>query len=156
MENCHSRREFIESGAVAGGCLLLLCPLLARRGAAKAQPTPEAYVFDETMGYCCAECTPAKCKWLSDDMEFKSAKARELSEKYGKKIAPEEITCSRCRIPANRTPAAIKGCPTRACVIERNLLSCAHCRELPECKRANPVTRARALAIQRVVLGESS
>jgi hypothetical protein len=110
------------------------------------------YVFDERMGYCCAECTPEKCAWLGNDMEFKRKKALELSEKLGRKIAPEEITCSRCRIAANLTPEAIKGCAIRQCVVGKGLLSCAHCPDLAKCTRANPVTRDRALAIQRVVL----
>ena len=143
------RRDFLEAGAV--GACLMLCPMLVRRGAAEGEAAA-TYVFDETMGYCCAECTPEKCKWIGNDMEWKKQKAAELSEKYGRAIKAEEITCSRCRIPANRTPEAIGGCAIRKCVIERNLLSCAHCRELPECQRANPVTRERALAIQRVVL----
>jgi hypothetical protein len=151
MGTNESRREFIEIGAIAGGCLLL-CPLATRLAAVEAQATPETYVFDETMGYCCAECTPAKCKWLGNDMEFKTQKARELSEKLSKAIKPEEITCSRCRIPEKTTPEAIARCPIRACVVGRGLLSCAHCRELEACKRANPITRERALAIQSVVL----
>jgi hypothetical protein len=150
MAKSGSRREFIEAGVVAGGCLLL-CPLLARRGAAEAQSTPETLVFDERMSYCCAECTPEKCKWLSNDMEFKTKKARELSEKLGRTFKPEEITCSRCRVPDDQVFKSIKGCRIRQCVIDRKLLSCAHCRELPDCKQANPITRERAVAIRRVV-----
>jgi hypothetical protein len=152
MPKIRSRRDFIEAGAV-GGCLLL-CPLLARRSAAEAQPTPEACVFDERMSYCCAECTPEKCSWLGNDVEFKRKKALELSGKHGRKITPEEIMCSRCRIPESQALGGIKACPIRVCVIEKKLLSCAHCPELEQCRRANPVTRERALAIQRVVLGE--
>ena len=154
MMNVPGRREFVGKGLAAAGCLLL-CPLLARRGRAEAQASADAYVFDETMGYCCAECTPEKCKWLGNDMEFKAKKAAELSEKYGRAIRPEEITCSRCRIPAKLTPEAIGRCPIRQCVVERKLLSCAHCSKLAQCERANPITRARALAIQRVVLATS-
>ncbi len=154
MANRHSRREFIETGAIVGGCALL-CPLAARLRAADVRPTPEPYVFDETMGYCCAECTSEKCKWLGHDMEFKAEKARELSEKYGRTIKPEEVTCSRCRIPEKRTPEAIGRCAIRVCVVGKGLLSCAHCRELKECKRANPVTRERALTIQRALLGQA-
>ena len=148
-----NRREFIEAGAVAGGCLLL-CPSLTSRGAAQGQAPTGGYVFDETMAYCCAECTAEKCKWLGNDMTFKTEKARELSEKYGKTIKPEEITCSRCRVPEKRTPEAMKRCRIRACVVGKDLLSCAHCRELSECKIANPNSRERALAIQRVLLGQ--
>jgi hypothetical protein len=151
MGTNQSRRELIENGAIVGGCLLL-CPMAVRLAAEEARATPETYVFDETMGYCCAECTPAKCKWLGNDQEFKVQKARELSERLGKTIKPEEITCSRCRIPEKTTPEGIARCPIRACVVGRGLLSCAHCGELETCKRANPVTRERALAIQRVVL----
>ncbi len=153
MEMNQSRRAFIGTGALAGGCLLL-CPLAKHLRAAEAQATPEHYVFDETMGYCCAECTKEKCKWLGNDMEFKAEKARELSEKLGKTIKPEQITCSRCRIPEKLTPEVIARCPIRVCVVGKGLLSCAHCRELATCQRANPITRDRALAIQRAVLGD--
>jgi hypothetical protein len=148
-----SRRQFVESGAAV--CGLILCPLATRRVAAGDRETHKAPVFDETMAYCCAECTPEKCKWLSDDMEWKTQKAREVSEKIGRTIKPEEVTCSRCRIPEKRTAEGLKRCPIRACVVGKDLVSCAHCRELAECKIASPQTRERALAIQRIVLGPS-
>jgi hypothetical protein len=149
MPNAKSRRGFIEMGAV--GACAFLCPGLAAGATAEDEPETR-YVFDETMGYCCAECTPEKCAWLGNDMEFKKKKALELSERLGRKIAPEEITCSRCRVAADVAFEAIKGCATRQCVMAKGLLSCAHCPELEKCTRGNPVTRERALAIQRVVL----
>jgi len=153
MEKTSSRRDFIETGAVAGGWLLLR-PLPAPGATRQTQPTPERYVFDERMSYCCAECTPEKCKWLGNDMEFKTKKASELSKKLGRTLRPEEMTCSRCRVPEDEASDGIRGCRIRQCVVDKKLLSCAHCRELPVCKHGNPTTRERALAIQRVVLGE--
>jgi hypothetical protein len=149
-----TRRSFIEKGVLVGGCYLL-CPFLARRSAAGSREAEEAtYVFDERMSYCCTECTPERCKWLGSDMDFKRKKAAELSEKLGRKISPEEIICSRCRVDDGRAFDAIKACPIRKCVIEKKLLSCGHCRELEQCQRVNPVIRERALAVQRVVLAD--
>ncbi len=154
MTATRGRREFVEAGVAAGGCLLL-CPFGAGRAAAEAVPRAGAYVFDETMGYCCAECTPEKCKWLGDDEVWKAEKARETSERLGRIVRPDEITCSRCRIPEEHAFDAIRKCPIRKCAQERKLLSCAHCSELSECERANPKTRERALAIRDAVLGDS-
>jgi len=152
MTRTSSRREFIGAGVAAGGCLWL-CPLVAQGGDVQPRTTPASPVFDETMSYCCAECTPEKCQWLGNDMDFKTRKAREISDKLAREIKPEEITCSRCRVPEERAFDAIKKCPIRQCVIEKNLTSCAHCGDLEGCQRANPKTRGRALAIRRVVLG---
>jgi len=147
------RREFMHSGTVLAGCVLG-CPALWARDGEGQEPTPKAYVFDETMSYCNAECTPERCKWLGDDMEFKREKARELSEKLDRTIRAEEITCSRCRV--SEPFEAIVKCPIRECVVSKGLVSCAHCPELEGCERANSKTRERSLAIQRVVLGPRS
>jgi hypothetical protein len=148
------RREFLEASVLAGGCLAL-CPLLARAGEGEtaARDERERYVFDETMAYCCAECTPEKCAFLSHDPEIKRQKALELSQKLGREITPEQVTCSRCRVAEEQAFPGIQGCPIRKCVLEKKVLSCAHCEELTTCTRANHLTLERALTIQRVVLG---
>ncbi len=148
-----TRRTFIETGTWAGACLAL-CPLRLAGGETDGQARAEPPAFDERVGYCCAECTKEKCPWLGDDPEFKKKKAAELSQRLGREIKPEQITCSRCRVGDAQASQAIKGCRIRQCVIEKKLLTCAHCRELKACERANRLTRERALAIQRAVLGE--
>jgi len=144
------RRRFLGTG-IAGGCLLL-CPLQARRGDAETTPVR---VFDGKISYCCAECTPESCEWLSTDVEVKRKKAAELSKKLGREIPPEQITCSRCRVDDASAFESIRACPIRRCVLEKKVLSCAHCSELPGCKRANPLTRDRALAIRQELLAPS-
>jgi hypothetical protein len=149
-----TRREFIGTGALVGGCVAL-CPALGRNADAEEERPAPSYVFDERVSYCCGDCTKEKCQWLGGDMEFKRKKAAELSAKLGREIKPEQITCSRCRVADGKAFESIKRCRIRQCVIEKKLLSCAHCPELKGCERANPLTRERALALQRVVLGEA-
>ncbi len=141
-----SRRRFLRASTL-GGSGLLICPLTCR-GEAEIVPR----VFDERVGYCCGECTPEKCPFLSTSMEVKKRKAAELKQKLGREITPEQITCSRCRVDDRSAAQSIRSCPVRKCVVGRKLVSCAHCAELPTCKRANPVTRDRALAIRRELL----
>ncbi len=161
------RRAFLQAGVLAGGCLAF-CPLLVRGAEdddAKAQgdrqekdkdkdknKKTEQYVFDETMAYCCAQCTE-RCPFLSRDPEVRRQKAADLTKKLGREITPEQLTCSRCRVDDSRVFANVRACPIRKCVLDQKLLSCAHCVELPTCARANQLTRERALTIQRVVLG---
>ncbi len=140
-------RRFFLTSALGGGCLLI-CPL-ARRAEAGTAPR----VFDERVGYCCGECTPEKCPFRSTSVEVKKKKAAELTQKLGRKIGPEQITCSRCRV--DDPSQSIRDCPVRRCVLGKKLVSCAHCAELPTCKRANPITRDRALAIRRELLARS-
>jgi hypothetical protein len=144
------RRRFLRT-SVAGGCFLL-CPLQARRGAAEG---PTVRAFDEKISYCCARCTPESCEWLSTDIEVKRKKAAELERKLGRKILPDEITCSRCRVDEGSALESIRRCPIRRCALDRKVPSCAHCAELPGCKRANPLTRESALAIRQELLALS-
>ncbi len=147
----HGRRRFLGMG-VACGCSLV-CPRFARSAGAEGTAPPPA--FDDKVGYCCATCTPEACDWLSPKMEVKRKLAAELEKKLGKKVDPERITCSRCRVDDESAFESIRACPIRRCVIERKLVSCAHCAELPACTRANPVTREHALALRQQLIAGS-
>jgi hypothetical protein len=148
--NTPGRRRFLGT-SIAGGCVLL-CPLQARHGAAETAPVRS---FDEKIGYCCAECTPEACEWLSTDIAVKRKKAAELGKKLGREIPAEQITCSRCRVDERSAFESIRRCPIRRCVLEKKVPSCAHCAELPSCERANPLTRDRALVLRQELSARS-
>jgi len=132
------RRSFLGRGVLVGGCVAA-CPFLLRQSARAAG----RYTFDETMGYCCAECTPEKCAFLSHDPEVKRKKAEELTKKLGRPIAPEDVHCSKCRIPDAQAYDAIRACPIRQCVIGKGLVSCAHCPDLDACEKGVNKERAQ-------------
>ena len=133
------RRGFLGAAGILGGCVAV-CPLArAARGADEADPPPETLPDFEKLTYCCFECTTELCPLLKasleNDLEYKREKAAEWKEKYGRDFPLEEVYCFGCKVEPACQGEGVKRCDARACVIDRKLVSCAHCDELPTCQR---------------------
>ncbi len=57
--------------------------------------------------------------------------ARVWEKYYGLHYAPEEILCDGCRCMKNDARRVDNHCPVRACVMSRQLVSCADCADYP-------------------------
>ncbi len=156
-----SRRSFLETTTLCGGCLLAAG--LASRAAAEETAAPaESKAPDfEKLTYCCYECDPKQCPLLkaslANDLEVKKEFAGKWKDRYGRDFTPEEVFCFGCKVEPARQGYAVRNCDVRACVLERKLVSCAHCPELAGCQRRlwvnYPKFREHVLGIQRQVLG---
>ncbi len=159
-----TRRDFLTTTACSGVCLLA-CHALARgeeRPKDEAAPGPKPTTPDfGALAYCLAECTPESCPLLkatlADDREIKARVAERWQQKLGRRVAPEEVFCYGCKTPLEKQGPGIRACTVRPCVLERKLVSCAHCRELASCQKElwlnYPEHRKRVLAVQRQILG---
>ncbi len=159
MTSTNTRRGFLATSA--GSCACLLAPrVLSSEPEDKPgadQPKPDF----ATLAYCCAVCTPERCPLykasLLDDLEFKKKIAARWEVKLGRRVAPEEVFCFGCKAEPARQGPGVRACSVRPCVLERKVVSCAHCRELASCKKElwinYPDFRARVLRIQKDLLG---
>ena len=157
MTRSETRRRFLTTATCSGGCLL--APALARRGLFGAEGDTKPYDFDK-LTYCCYECKPEQCPLLkaslANDAEGKKEIIAKWREKYGRDFTPDEVFCFGCKVEPARQGFAVRNCDVRACVVEKKLVSCAHCRELADCKRQlwvnYPKFREKVLEIQKQVL----
>jgi hypothetical protein len=146
-----TRRQFLQVGGACGVCAL--CGGLARAG--------ETGEYDfEKLTYCCFECDPEKCPTLKatleDDVEYKEKTAVEWSKRYEREVSADEVFCYGCRVPEDKMSLLVKRCDVRQCVLDKGLVSCAHCPDLATCQRnlwtSFPDFRKRVLEIQKKVL----
>jgi hypothetical protein len=160
MSKIQNRREFLGAAACTGSCLLL-GSFVPRAGAAPAKAEGEkTYDFD-TLAYCCYECRPERCPIgkasLSNDLEEKKKIAVKWREKHGREFSAEEVFCFGCKVEPAKMGFNVKSCDVRACVLAKGIVSCAHCRDLEDCRRSlwinYPKFRDHVLAIQKNVLG---
>jgi hypothetical protein len=166
-----SRRRFLESASVAGGCLMV-CPLLRGDEAAggAATSTPALPDFSK-LTYCCYECKPEQCptlratlasdpagkaKQLEQWREKQPAKVAAWERTKGRAMTADDVFCYGCREEGERLSPVAQQCTARACVIERKLVSCAHCGELGNCKKELwvnfPRFHEQVLGIRRALL----
>jgi hypothetical protein len=162
MEKSTTRREFLEVAGMVGGCLAC-CPLARSANGADATPASETALPDfEKLTYCCYECSPKRCPLLKaslgNDLELKRKTAAEWKTKYGRDFSPEEVFCFGCKVEPARQGEMVKRCDVRACVIDRKLISCAHCGELATCPRRlwvdYPKFREHVLGIRKALLAQ--
>jgi hypothetical protein len=134
MIRIQNRREFMEATACTGGCLLL-GPLASRAGADSGGAQKKTYDFSK-LTYCCYECKPDQCPLLkaslANDLEYKKKEAAKWRERYRREFTLDEVFCLGCKVEPAKQAYNIKACDVRSCVIEKGLVSCAHCRELAD------------------------
>jgi hypothetical protein len=155
-----TRRDFLATTACSGACLLASAVASGAQEGAKPGGRGEARDLD-SLSYCCAECTPERCPFfkatLTDDREFKLKVAAGWQKKFGRSFSPEEVFCFGCKAPLEKRNHGVRACTVRACVVDKNLASCAHCRDLTTCQKElwinYPKLREKALEIQKQVLG---
>jgi hypothetical protein len=156
MSPLQNRRDFLGTAACTGSCMLLACFTARTLGADATADAKKTYDFDK-LTYCCFECDRTQCPLLeaslSNDLEAKKKQAAVWREKFGREFSPEEVFCFGCKVEPARQGFAVKHCDARQCVIDKKLISCAHCPELKDCARklwANyPKFREHVLAIQK-------
>jgi hypothetical protein len=171
MTNMNSRRRFLGTAGVAGGCLML-CPLLqGDDAAASAATTAPALPDFSKLTYCCYQCNPEQCpalkatlandpdgkaKQLAEWREKQAAKVAAWEKEKGRPMTPEDVFCYGCKEEGDRLSPVAAQCTTRACVIERKLVSCAHCDELETCQKdlwvSYPKFREHVLGIRKALL----
>ncbi len=159
MSTDQNRRDFLGTAACAGCCALLSSLTAPARGAESAGEK-KAHDFDK-LAYCCYECDRKRCSLLeaslTDDLEAKRKRAAFWREKLGREFTPAEVFCFGCKAEPERLGFNVKSCDVRQCVLEKKLISCAHCRALTDCSRKlwvdYPKFREQVLAIQKDVLG---
>ena len=171
MTTTTSRRGFLEAAGVAGGCLVL-CPLLRDDEAVAGAATSTSALPDfSKLTYCCFECKPEQCptlkatlandpagkaKQLEQWREKQPAKVAAWEKAKGRAMTADDVFCHGCREEGDRLGPVAQGCTTRACVIERKLVSCAHCDELETCQKElwvnYPKFREQVLGIRKALL----
>ena len=155
-----TRRGFLATTACSGACLLASAVVSKGEEASKAEGQRTTLDF-ESLAYCTADCSPERCPFhkasLADDREFKAQVAAKWQKKLGRSVPLEEVFCFGCKVPPAKQGHGVKTCTVRACVVERKLVSCAHCPELATCQRELWTNyqdfRAKVLEIQKQVLG---
>ena len=84
----------------------------------------------EMISYCGLDCSacPAYLATQADDMDALARVAVEWGEQFGIKITPESILCDSCKTGEGaRRSGYCSTCGVRACAVEREVITCAHC-----------------------------
>ena len=120
----YNRRAFLKMGTCAGFGFFLAETQLACHH--KSPGTQEVSLADEyTMtAYCCIKCNECDAyrATINDDDELRAT----VAEQWGMK--PEEINCLGCK-----TVDAPFNCSAKQCAQEKNVITCAHCEDFPDC-----------------------
>jgi hypothetical protein len=150
----------------------MVCPLLrgdeAAAGTGAAVPALPDF---SRLTYCCYECTPEQCPTLKATLaNDTAAKAKQLEvwrdkqadkvaaweKEKGRAMTVEDVFCYGCKEEGARLSPVAAQCTARACVIERKLVSCAHCDELETCQKelwvSFPKFRTHVLGIRKALL----
>ena len=154
-----TRRGFLAATTCSGLCLLAAG--LARAQAAQDRETRPALPDFDALTYCCFRCDPQQCRLLAaslaDDAAAKKELAKEWEARFGRSFSPDEVFCFGCKVPPERQGHAVSHCTVRRCVLERKLVSCAHCNELATCRKElwldYPEFRARVLELRARLAG---
>lgn len=80
------------------------------------------------ISYCGLECSqcPAFIARRDNDDELRKQTARQWSEQFQAEFAPETIDCDGCRAAGLHGPYCSM-CEIRACAMEKDVPTCAHC-----------------------------
>lgn len=147
MENKQSRREFIAAGMTAGTGLMLGCTNIsccAKLMRSKSQSREGTSLVSEEidfnkLAYCSWNCDQKKCQvvqaFLNDDLEAKEKIVQRWSKKYGREFTTEEVFCYGCKTEDKPASYILEACTVRKCARGRNVITCAHCDELPACNK---------------------
>jgi hypothetical protein len=85
-------------------------------------------------GFDCSNC-PAYKATHSDDITEKNRIAEKWAKTTGKPMTPEDILCDGCRVSGGRLVAYCAECNIRTCAINKGVITCAHCPEMPICEK---------------------
>jgi len=99
------------------------------RRAPGAPPREEAAVNGEVIGACglsCSECDAFVATQAMDGSEIEAIAVR-WSEMYGATISPDTVWCDGCTSHGARKCGHTEECGIRACVVGRELQTCADC-----------------------------
>ena len=77
-------------------------------------------------GIICAECDAYKATQSGDQSELERVAAA-WRERFNPDVTVAEIICEGCLTTAGPQCSYCSECPIRACAIDRDLQSCAHC-----------------------------
>lgn len=145
MSKEQNRRDFFKLCTTIGAGLSLCCiGFLRCKKSRTEKPQNTANVPPETvdddfkeLGYCGYACKQ-KCKVYAatknNDYAMKVKKAKSLSQKYGKDFKPEDIHCEGCR-SERLSYFAVNICTVRECAKKKQLVTCAHCKDFPNCDK---------------------
>ncbi|UCH62502.1 MAG: DUF3795 domain-containing protein [Fidelibacterota bacterium] len=145
MKDRQSRCEFIKTGVTVGTGLVLgsmnfscYTKLMKTKSQASESESPVSEGIDfSKQAYCSWNCDEKECQilraTLSNDLEAKKKIARRWAERFGREFTSEEIFCYGCKVEDKPIAYALEVCTVRKCASKRDVITCAHCDELPTC-----------------------
>lgn len=122
------------------GCMNISCCAKLMRSKSQSREgtslVSEEIDFGKT-AYCSWICDEKECQilraTLSNDLEAKKKIAQRWAERFSREFTPEEIFCSGCKVEDKPIAHALEVCTVRKCARKREVITCAHCDELPTC-----------------------
>ena len=131
------RRKFIQKGAVATGCLLMMKPELF---AQNTFPFDDKVPVPAELNYCGFKC-PEDCKFKvaseknDPKLKMEAYEIWKVKERYGVDFKADKIFCFGCKNKDKPEGVVLKGCTVRSCAMEKKIDSCVECKELAKCEK---------------------
>lgn len=134
MSKSRNRRDFIKCAVIGAG---LCCPLISTCSKKKETVMEELDMDYSTFAYCGLECQNCELykATLTNNIEVKKRLAKEWLNIEDKDFKAEEIFCYTCKEESKPYNQFLQVCQVRACAKEKQLLTCAHCDDLPTCDK---------------------
>jgi len=88
--------------------------------------------MERIIGICglnCLTCPVYIATQKNDDQERKKLAEQWSTDAFP--LEPEDINCEGCLVEEEKLSKFAKSCEVRACALEKNLKTCAHCDEYP-------------------------